>query len=126
LRRSAIDHVGGFEEHFRAELQMYEDQGFLAKIYLSSPVYITSLCLDRYRQHSKSCVATVTKAGKYHLVRRYFLEWLEDYVGQQHAANSAVKFSVERALWPYRHPALAQMSELWQRITCRFSPAVSP
>ena len=71
LRRTVIEELGGFEEHFRG---FYEDQAFLAKLYLRTPVYVSSACWDRYRQHPASCVAQVADSGKYHEVRSYFLE----------------------------------------------------
>jgi GT2 family glycosyltransferase len=52
VRRTAFDAVGGFEERFRG---LYEDQAFLAKMFLRHPMYISSRTTYRYRQHDKSC-----------------------------------------------------------------------
>lgn len=73
VRRDLIKQVGGFEEHFRGDLQLYEDQAFFSKIYLTAAVFLTSARWDRYRQHADSCVATVGSAGKYQSVREYSL-----------------------------------------------------
>ena len=94
FRREAASAVGGFEEHFRDERQLYEDQGFLAKMYLRYPVYVTGECLSRYRQRPDSCVATVTADGMYHDVRRYFLDWFASHLEQHHVGDE----SVHRAL----------------------------
>ena len=36
MRRAAVAALGEFEEHFTGAKQMYEESGFLAKLYLSS------------------------------------------------------------------------------------------
>jgi glycosyltransferase involved in cell wall biosynthesis len=73
LRRDAVEEVGRFEEHFTGPRQIYEDQGFLGKLYLARPVYFSDAVWLDYRQHAESCVATVTREGRYHDVRSYFL-----------------------------------------------------
>ena len=116
IRRAVIERVGGFEEHFRGDHQLYEDQGFLAKVYLRTPVYVASACWDRYRQHPASCVSSVTEAGRYHDVRCYFLAWLERYLAAEGEEGSAAWRRLQRALWPYRHPKLVRLSARTRRI----------
>ena len=89
MRRTAVAALGGFEEHFTGAKQMYEDQGFLAKLYLSSRVYFSSQVWLSYRQHDDSCVAEVTRNGQYHEVRRYFLDWFAGYLGASRVARAA-------------------------------------
>ena len=79
LRREAVERVGGFEEAFRGMYQLYDDQTFLAKVYLNERVYVANRCWDRYRQHPDQCVAVVHEAGQYHTVRSAFLQWLAEY-----------------------------------------------
>ena len=61
VRRQVIDAVGGFEEHFRGFLQLYDDQAFLVKIYLHTPVFVSSEQWDKYRIHADSCDAVSTE-----------------------------------------------------------------
>ena len=114
IRREVCERVGGFEEHFRHELQMYEDQAFLAKVYVSTPVYVASGVWDRYRQHPESCVSSVTSAGRYHEVREFFLRWFENYLREKNLDVPEVWKEVQRALWPYRHPLLSGFARLLQ------------
>ena len=114
VRRDVCERVGGFEEQFRRELQMYEDQAFLAKVYLSAPVSVSSRVWDRYRQRSDSCVSTVKGSGEYHAVRLFFLNWFEAYLREREIVHSSVWVALERALWPYHHPVLASVARLFR------------
>lgn len=112
LRRAAVTAVGGFEEHFTGANQMYEDQGFLAKLYLRSPIYFSSRVWLNYRQHDDSCVAEVTRTGRYHEVRGYFLQWLEGYLARLPRRLLRVRVALLRARLPYTHPRLSRATRL--------------
>ncbi len=107
MRRDAVEAIGGFEDQFTGARQLYEDQAFLSKLYLARPVYFSdSVWLD-YRQHRDSCVAWVTRDGRYEEVREYFLTWFEDYLRQlPEPPPRAVEAALARALRPYRRPKL--------------------
>ena len=96
-RKEAIEGVGGFEEHFLGDRQLYEDQGFLSKLYLEHPVYVSGACLGRYRLHPDSCVATVLRSGRYHEVRRYYLEWLGRYLRRERIEDESVLRALQTA-----------------------------
>lgn len=103
LRRHAVEGIGRFEAHFTGPKQMYEDQGFLAKLYLAWPVWFSSKVWLNYRQHEDSCVAEVTRDGRYGEVRQYFLTWFEGYLKDRPQLNSpALRGALDRAFWPYR------------------------
>jgi glycosyltransferase involved in cell wall biosynthesis len=104
LRAELVKQVHGFEEEFTAERQLYEDQAFFSKVYLSAPVYFCSAWVLKYRKHPASCCATVNKAGKYHEVRLYFLEWLEGYLKNREEVDHRIASSLRRALRYYRQP----------------------
>ncbi|MBX0332353.1 glycosyltransferase [Pontibacter sp. HSC-14F20] len=106
LTKEAIVRAGGFEESFTKEFQLYEDQAFLHKIYLQEKVYISSACQNMYRQHTGSIVQKVKSDGHYHTVRRYFLEWLKDYLHESQREESTTTRLLEKALIPYRYPRL--------------------
>jgi glycosyltransferase involved in cell wall biosynthesis len=106
LRRDALMRANGFEEHFVGPYQLYEDQAFLAKLYLSTPTYISSSTWLLYRRHPESCVASVHRDGKYREVRGYFLTWLGRYLADQGCVDGPVLQALERALRPYENPPL--------------------
>jgi glycosyltransferase involved in cell wall biosynthesis len=106
LRREMVDAVGGFEEEFQGDLQLYEDQAFLAKIYLSASVYVSSRCWLRYRLHADSCDARVRRTGQERRARLYFLEWLQRYLRDRPAEGPGVARALAKAMWRTRHPVL--------------------
>jgi glycosyltransferase involved in cell wall biosynthesis len=98
LRRSAIEAVGGFEESFTGALQMYEDQAFLAKFYLERTIYFADRIWLDYRQHDQSCVAEVSRQGRYEEVRGHFLDWFEAYLDRSASPHAAeVRAALDRA-----------------------------
>ena len=105
LRRTAVESVGRFEEHFTGARQAYEDQGFLGKLYLAWPVWFSDAVWLDYRQHPESIVATVKRDGRYDEVRSYYLTWFEGYLDRLPGEVSpAVRRALDRALRRYRRP----------------------
>jgi hypothetical protein len=103
LRREAVEGVGRFEAHFTGPRQMYEDQGFLAKLYLAWPVWFSDRVWLDYRQHENSCVAEVTRDGRYDEVRLYFLTWFEGYLKDRpELSTPKLQGALDKAFWPYR------------------------
>ncbi len=116
VRRRVVEAVGGFEEEFRGAKQLYEDQAFLAKVYLRTPVFVSGACLIRYRLHPESCVSAVTGAGQYHTVRSFFLRWFETHLSGQGLEGTEVWQLLQQALWRYRHPVLHRAAGAWERV----------
>lgn len=83
LRKQAMLDVGCFEEHFRGPLALYEDQGFLNKLYLHYPIYVSSQIWLRYRRHGASISANVARASKSLTARCYFFDWYGKYLRTQ-------------------------------------------
>lgn len=101
LRRRAVEAIGGFEERFVGEKQLYEDQAFLVKVYLRYPVFVTDRTWIHYRIHPESCMARVDDRRA---VRFDFLQWLEDYLRRENIDPSVWQIPLQRALKPCRHP----------------------
>ena len=98
VRRSVFEAVGGFEERFRG---LYEDQAFLAKVWLRYPVYFSSRPWYHYRQHDASCSRRTSRADYWRL-RGVFLEWLESYVGPLGDPRVVAAVGRARRQLPYR------------------------
>jgi len=110
VRRSAWDSVGGFEASFRGPLQLYEDQGFLSKLYLSRTVFFSDSVWLNYRIHDAQCIVGARDEANYRQVRTHFLDWFEAYVRQSgRGRDPRVRLALTRALLPYRHPWLSAL-----------------
>jgi glycosyltransferase involved in cell wall biosynthesis len=118
VRRSVVERAGGFEACFTG---MYEDQAFLAKVYLNTPVYFSDQIWFKYRQHDSSCVAANAKAGQSDAVREQFLRWFARYLKEIGFTEPLVWRKLRLAQWPYRHPRLHRVlqgaSALLQRVS---------
>ena len=106
LRCELVEGIGGFEESFTGSYQLYQDQAFLAKVYLKAPVFFANKCWDWHRLHESSCVSIAKKAGNYHIARLFFLKWLEKYLSGQGFKNTDVWYVLKNKLRPYRRISL--------------------
>lgn len=104
LVRKELLHGRFFEESFRGIYAMYEDQGFLTKMYLHEKVYVSGACTNRYRQRVGSLVQSVHESGRYEQVRRFYLNWFENYLNQHNITDKRVRRSVWKAKLEYRYP----------------------
>ena len=93
LRREAVDAIGGFEDAFR---DLYEDQVFFAKFWLSFNVLALDKCWDRYRQHPESMCTSGRELNKLEASRSAYLEWLAGYLLEQNCRDKAVWRALER------------------------------
>lgn len=108
VRREAFAQIGAFEKEFRGA---YEDQVFLAKMFLQTRIFVTGTCSDRYRQHDGSCCAKALRTGLYHPelphpARETYLAWLRGYLAREDVTDPALLAALGRNLLPYDHPLL--------------------
>ncbi len=104
IAKAAFGRSGYFEESFRKEYGLYEDQAFLTKMYLNEDVYISSGCHNLYRQRPESIVSQVHATGKYYTVRKYYLDWLEAYLKENNITDKKLWSLVRKANMRYRSP----------------------
>jgi glycosyltransferase involved in cell wall biosynthesis len=118
VRRSVVERIGGFEDSFTG---MYEDQAFLVKVYLATPVYFSDRIWFKYRQHDSSCMAENIKAGRSGVARQHFLAWFARHLTEIGFTESRVWRKLRFANWPYRRPQLHRIrqavSSLAQRVS---------
>lgn len=115
IKTVALKALGSFEESFTGPNQMYEDQPFLAKFYLTEPVYVSSDCTNKYRQRHGSLVQKVKAAGKYNEVRLFFLQWLQQYMHRKGIGNDNVRTALTKALHQCKYPALYRIAGFIKR-----------
>jgi glycosyltransferase involved in cell wall biosynthesis len=111
LRRRIVEQIGGFEESFTGIYQLYEDQAFLAKVYLNAPVFVSGKCWDRYRQHAESCVSVAKASKRKHLVGLFYLNWLESYLLARGVNDHHLWQALRQKRFRYKHPSLHRRFE---------------
>jgi hypothetical protein len=95
IRRPAWVRIGGFEDAFRS---VTDDQVFLAKLFLDTPVHVSTECWLRYRQHADSDSATAEAHGRLSDMHRAYLHWLEGYLRGRGEAEGAVWRALQNEL----------------------------
>jgi glycosyltransferase involved in cell wall biosynthesis len=120
LRADLVKQVQGFEEQFKTTHQLYEDQAFLSKVYLSAPVWSCGSALLKYRIHPDSCVAMAACAGRNDEIRLYFLRWFETYLKTQGNVDPRVARSLRHALSYYRNTRIRYMLSVPTKVCRRF------
>jgi glycosyltransferase involved in cell wall biosynthesis len=116
--------VGGFENAFRG---LFEDQVFRAKVYLQGPIYVSSSCFDRYRQHPDSCVYAARASGRNIEARRAFFLWLRDYLDRVGCSDPMVYWQLQWVRMRYEYRIVAKADRIMKRLSRqirRFSPWV--
>lgn len=109
LQRQVAENIGGFEEAIQ---DLYEDQVFLAKIFLNVPVFFEGGCWEKYRQRDDSSWHVSLSNGEDDSARQVFLNWLEKYLLEQGFKGTEVWDALQQALWPYRHPILHKFRKM--------------
>jgi glycosyltransferase involved in cell wall biosynthesis len=122
LRTCVAHQISGFEEAFTGVYQLYEDQLFLAKVYLAADVFVSGECWSWYRQHSDSCVPSVRRAGDYGRVRMKYFEWLTAYLDAEGIRNPIIERAITDALWWHEHPRLYTTRKLLASIRYFLEP----
>jgi glycosyltransferase involved in cell wall biosynthesis len=106
VRKTAVEKVGGFEASFNGPMQLYEDQGFFSKMYLSSRIFISPECNSQYRQRQESIVYRVKSEGHYDEVRKFYLRWLQQYLTVSGFKFPEVSEKIKQAFFRLDHPRI--------------------
>jgi glycosyltransferase involved in cell wall biosynthesis len=102
--------IGGFEESFAGKFFLYEDQAFLFKIYYHGAVYVSSLCNNIYRQRSESNMHQMLAKGSYIEGRKFFLQWLKNYLDKQNKQYPEIRALFQKAWLMAYYPRLYKYS----------------
>lgn len=117
FRKSMAEGISGFEEAFDGRYAMlFEDQAFLAKVYLNHAVIVSDQVCAKYRRGHDNCITSrVERAGLFNQVALWYFTWLKDYFVRQNVHDPAIWLALDAAAWQYRHPALERMKTVAQR-----------
>jgi glycosyltransferase involved in cell wall biosynthesis len=105
VRRKVHD-VTRFVEDFYGPTAVYEDQAFLAQLYLKENVYVSSLANNLYRQRAFSQVHKIHNNGNYHHVRKFYLDWFNNYLEKNMINDNGIRELLKKNLFRYNHPFL--------------------
>ena len=97
IRKAAFERSGGFEPVFTGVYTLYEDQAFLAKIYLNETVFISGTANNLYRKRTNSMSSAVNDIIIYEKVRRFFLNWLELYLTNKNIKDEQINALIMHA-----------------------------
>ena len=95
VRTSAVRAVGGFQANVS---NLYEDQGFYAKVSLAGVVMACNEVWDRYRLHSASVIGSATRREAAE-ARRQYLDWLTTYLDETDIENRRLRRAVRVERW---------------------------
>jgi len=116
VRREVAKAIGGFEDTAAAGL--FEDQTFLYKACLRTPVLVHTDCLDRYRQRDDGTCARAARSGVFNPAgpsrsHQQFLEWFRGHL-ERNAIDDPV---LARALrWAERRNRRPRVHQARQRL----------
>ena len=108
IRKTVLDEFGAFEAQFNNKFMLFEDMAFLHKMYLNTPVYVSSKCHNKYRIRKGSLVHTYGRSD-YHEVKQFFLAWLKDYTNKLSIKSKTIQFLIWKAMLPYKSPFMSKV-----------------
>lgn len=111
VKKEVVERNGAFEEHFKGKFSLYEDQAFFIKIYLHESIFVSSKVMDYYRQRDDSIMSRAETDENYHEVRRYYLNWLQQYFDVQGITDPEVRKKLRRALQVYDKSVLQKIKK---------------
>jgi glycosyltransferase involved in cell wall biosynthesis len=115
ITAEALARVSGFEEGFIGRYGFYEDQAFLAKVYLGERVFFSSCCWFDYRQHQASALASGLRRGDYVEVRAHFLNWFEEYLAMHSPVDPRIGRRIRLARTKLCLSRLRQIATVFRR-----------
>ena len=107
-RRDVIEEFGGFDESIQ---HLYEDQVLIAKMCMTTHVFVEDGIGERYRQHPGSSSAVAIRSREYsprlpNQARLKFLNWLSSYLEDEKIGDRRLNRALLSELRPYTYRRL--------------------
>ncbi|MDX1739967.1 MAG: hypothetical protein R3178_01685, partial [Rhodothermales bacterium] len=83
---------------------------------VSEAVIAENACWLLYRQHSDSSCTQADVSGSHTASRRYYLDWLEQYLDRIDARDVSALAALRAARWRLDHPRLARVARAFSRL----------
>jgi glycosyltransferase involved in cell wall biosynthesis len=109
--RSVVERLGGWDESF---LDLFEDQVFYAKVCVELPVFASTQCWDRRRQHRASLTGAASDR-EFESARLRFLTWLIEFLEERGLGGTNTCAAVKRRRFRLQHPRLARAIQVLRR-----------
>jgi hypothetical protein len=106
MRRAAIDAIGGYADEFTG---LCEDRAFFTKFCLRHPVYFTTQCGYRCRQHDGSSVRHAVRDGTRDVARIQYLRWALAFCRTERRRDRRTLWALRRELVRVRYPQLGRV-----------------
>jgi hypothetical protein len=113
-RTEAVIAIGGWDNEFAS---IYDDQVFFSKLFLWYPIYISTGCLDYYRQHPDSWCHQTAATGRLKEERVAYLERLAAYIASFEGTDPRLSRAVDKELQYCRHPERLRWLPLERYVT---------
>ena len=97
ITQEAFKRIGGFEPAFSGIYELYEDQAFLSKLYLNEIVLVSGDADFMYRKRADSMSSAATNMERYQTVRRFYFNWLENYMHKNKINDEAISHLINKA-----------------------------
>jgi len=105
-----------FVEEFIGPTAVYEDQAFLAQLYLKENVFVSSQVNNLYRQRLTSQVYSAHSDGRYQKVRLFYLNWFKEYLQKNNIQNKEINKLLRKNFFPYQYPLLNNGFQLMNKV----------
>lgn len=95
IKKQVFERIGRFEPAFSGIYELYEDQAFLAKVFLHNHVFLSEQSHLLYRRRPGSMSSAAGNRQRYHTVRVFYFNWLQQYLSSHFIYDAELSNLIE-------------------------------